>query len=100
MSSDLSSSLSLSADRSPINISTSIRSPLLLLQGSIDRVVPLEQATLMLERVRAQKGGKCELEVFDGEGHGFRGREAKEKAMRRELGWLRSSFGIETEEEE
>lgn len=35
------------------------------------------------------------MELFEGEGHGFRGREARERAMKRELGWYREAWGLE-----
>ncbi|GAA5974318.1 hypothetical protein JCM11641_006733 [Rhodosporidiobolus odoratus] len=82
------------ADRSPINKASQISAPLLLLQGSIDRVVPPSQSSLMLERIRSQ-GGTCEMALFEGEGHGFRGAEARDKAMKKELGWYKTTWGIE-----
>ncbi|BGP19301.1 hypothetical protein JCM10213_001524 [Rhodosporidiobolus nylandii] len=80
-------------DRSPLNKSSQITAPLLLLQGDQDRVVPPAQSSLMLERIREQ-GGVCEMELFEGEGHGFRGREARERAMKKELDWYRRTWGI------
>lgn len=47
--------------------------PLLILHGDADPVVPMEQSTTFAERVRAA-GGHVELQVYEGEGHGFRQR--------------------------
>lgn len=82
------------ADRSPLNKASQITAPLLLLQGTADKIVPPEQAEVMLERVRAS-GGKCEMVLFEGEGHGFRAKAALKEAFEKELGWYRSSWGIE-----
>ncbi|GAA5847199.1 hypothetical protein JCM9279_006134 [Rhodotorula babjevae] len=81
-------------ERSPINKASQITAPLLLLQGTADKIVPPEQAEVMLERVRAS-GGKCELVLFEGEGHGFRAKAALKEAFEKELAWYRSSWGIE-----
>ncbi|GAA5865130.1 hypothetical protein JCM8547_007723 [Rhodosporidiobolus lusitaniae] len=86
------------SDRSPLNKASQITAPLLLLQGTLDKVVPPAQSELMLDRLRAA-GGKGAIELFEGEGHGFRGKEARERAMKRELGWYRETWGIEAEEE-
>ncbi len=45
--------------------------PLLLLHGDVDPVVPLAQSLVFAERVRAA-GGDVTVHVYSGEGHGFR----------------------------
>lgn len=45
--------------------------PLLVLHGDVDPVVPVEQSRVFVERVRAA-GGDATLHVYEGEGHGFR----------------------------
>jgi dipeptidyl aminopeptidase/acylaminoacyl peptidase len=50
-----------------------VDTPLLLLHGDLDPVVPVEQSRVLAERVRAS-GGHAELHVYAGEGHGFRQR--------------------------
>lgn len=82
-----------STDRSPINKAGNITAPLLLLQGDIDKVVPPAQSSDMLEKIRAN-GGVCEMELYKGEGHGFRGREAQENCLKRMLGWYRKTWGL------
>lgn len=82
------------SSRSPINNASSISSPLLILQGSEDRVVPPAQATVMAEAIRSN-GGECEIIIFEGEGHGFRISKNKERAMQEELSFYRKTFGIE-----
>ncbi|SCV73315.1 BQ2448_7241 [Microbotryum intermedium] len=80
-------------DRSPLYNADKIRAPLLLLQGTEDKVVPPEQAEKMKEVVEANKG-KCELVLFEGEGHGFRKAENKKRAIEGQLEWLRETWGI------
>lgn len=58
-------------DRSPVHLAGAIRSPLLVLQGSDDPVVPLDQARAIVRAVRAS-GTPVESHVYRGEGHGFR----------------------------
>ncbi|TNY17212.1 peptidase S9, prolyl oligopeptidase, partial [Rhodotorula diobovata] len=70
-----------------------IKAPLLLLQGTADKIVPPEQSEVMLERVRAS-GGTADTVLFEGEGHGFRAKEAVKVAMERELAWYRKTWGI------
>ena len=55
---------------SPINVADRIRTPLLLLHGSDDEAVVVEQSQIVADRVRAA-GGTVERHVYDGEGHGW-----------------------------
>jgi dipeptidyl aminopeptidase/acylaminoacyl peptidase len=78
-------------DRSPCHHADKIKSPLLILQGSIDQVVPLEQA-LEMEKVMREGGKDITIRVFEGEGHGFKqeknvkiAREEEEALWRRTL---------------
>lgn len=70
-------------DRSPYLHAEKIERPLLLLQGDIDKVVPLSQAEEM-ERVLKAKGADVKLVVFEGEGHGFAMEENIKRAIEEE----------------
>ena len=77
-------------ERSPCLHADRIESPLLLLQGDIDRVVPLERSAEM-ERIMKGKGADVRLVVFEGEGHGFKMREHLKMAIEEEEGmWKRT----------
>ncbi len=56
--------------RSPINHTGAIVAPLLVLQGSADRVVPKAQADSLVGRLE-RAGGTVEYHVYEGEGHGW-----------------------------
>ncbi len=59
-------------DCSPVNFVERMgRTPLLVMHGDNDPVVPIEQSTTFVERCRAA-GGNVEFVVYEGEGHGFR----------------------------
>lgn len=58
------------AERSPINKVDQMHAPLLLLQGSEDKVVPPSQAESMFEALR-DSGRPVALRLYPGEGHGF-----------------------------
>ncbi len=58
--------------RSPVlHVDRLTATPLLILHGDLDAVVPLEQSQVLAERVNVA-GGRAELHVYAGEGHGFR----------------------------
>jgi dipeptidyl aminopeptidase/acylaminoacyl peptidase len=59
------------AHRSPLSRAAQLRSPVLVLHGDEDPVVPLTQSEALRDRVAAA-GGDLELVVYAGEGHGFR----------------------------
>lgn len=58
-------------ERSPCFHSDKIESPLVLLQGDKDQVVPLEQSTDM-EKVLRELGKDVKLVIYEGEGHGWK----------------------------
>jgi dipeptidyl aminopeptidase/acylaminoacyl peptidase len=72
------------AERAPINHVDELRTPVLLLQGEDDRVVPPAQSRLFRDALAARGIPHAYLE-FPGEGHGFRGRDtlvaAREAAL-------------------
>ncbi|GAN53817.1 S9 family peptidase [Tanticharoenia sakaeratensis] len=78
--------------RSPIAQASQIRSPVLFLHGSEDRVVPPAQATDMAEKLRAQ-GVRVAHHVYEGEGHGFRQQATLLDASERELAFYLDVFG-------
>ena len=56
--------------RSPVSVADRITSPLLILQGLDDKVVPPAQSEAIAERLRAL-GRTVELHCYEGEGHGW-----------------------------
>lgn len=80
-------------ERSPISHVDDLSSPLLLLQGSEDKVVPPNQAETMAAAARA-KGLPVALIIFPGEGHGFRRAENIRAAIEAELYFLGRVFGF------
>jgi len=81
-------------ERSPIHHVDGLNSPMILLQGLDDRVVPPNQATMMADAVRA-KGLPVALLTFEGEGHGFRMAETIERTLEAELSFYGQVFGFE-----
>jgi dipeptidyl aminopeptidase/acylaminoacyl peptidase len=57
-------------DRSPVNVAERIASPLLILQGDADPVVPIAQSRAIAQRLEAL-GRVVELHEYEGEGHGW-----------------------------
>ena len=80
-------------DRSPINHLENLRTPMLILQGSEDKVVPPAQAQQMAEAVRSA-GQPVALLVFDGEGHGFRTMAARRRSLEAQVSFLEQVFGM------
>ncbi|KAH6664235.1 Alpha/Beta hydrolase protein [Halenospora varia] len=76
-------------DRSPCFHAERIERPLVLLQGSVDKVVPIDQATEM-ERVLREGGKDVKLVVFEGEGHGWARGDSLKRSIEEEEGlWKR-----------
>ena len=71
-------------ERSPVQRAGSLRGSVLLLQGTEDPVVPAAQAEGMREALRAA-GTHCDLEFFEGEGHGFRRADTLTACLEAEL---------------
>ncbi len=80
-------------DRSPIRHLDQLSCPMLLLQGSEDKVVPPSQAEAMAQAVLA-KGLTADLVVFEGEGHGFRRAENIIKVAELALAFLGRVHGF------
>ncbi|KAJ5662368.1 uncharacterized protein N7477_009984 [Penicillium maclennaniae] len=82
-------------ERSPAFHVEKIESPLLILQGDEDKVVPLDQAEEMT-RVLKQGGKDVKLVVFQGEGHGLRMQEnVKTAILEEEKLWRRTLLAME-----
>ncbi|RDX52385.1 alpha/beta-hydrolase [Lentinus brumalis] len=80
-------------ERSPVFLADKIRAPLLVLQGSEDKVVPPNQAEAIVETIKKQ-GGRVEYVVFEGEGHGWRKEETIRAALEKELSFYENVFGL------
>jgi dienelactone hydrolase len=83
--------------RSPLQHVDRLARPVVFLQGQNDKVVPPNQAELMVEALR-QKGLPVAYIAFAGEGHGFRKAETIEAALEAERAFFCRIFGIEPEE--
>ena len=81
-------------ERSPIESVDTLSCPILLLQGSEDKVVPPNQAEMMHAAV-VKKGIPSCLKIYEGEQHGFRQAKNIEDALDTELTFYSRVFGIE-----
>jgi dipeptidyl aminopeptidase/acylaminoacyl peptidase len=71
-------------ERSPVHRARSMHGSVLLLQGTEDPVVPPAQAEGMRTALKTA-GTPCDLEFFEGEGHGFRRADTLTACLRAEL---------------
>lgn len=76
-------------DRSPINHLDRLRSPMIIFQGSEDKVVPPENSREMA-RILAKKGIRHEYIEYPEEGHGFRNKNNLIDSLKREADFFRS----------
>ncbi|HYI21983.1 MAG TPA: S9 family peptidase [Candidatus Limnocylindrales bacterium] len=81
-------------ERSPIYQMDRITSPLIVLQGRDDKVVPIGQAEQIVAALRKGRTPHAYL-VFDGEGHGFRQAANIRRALEAELSFYAQVFGFE-----
>lgn len=81
-------------DRSPVTQLENLKTPMLILQGLDDKVVPPNQAYDMADAVRAA-GKPLALVTFENEGHGFRGVAARRQALESKVSFLQQVFGME-----
>ena len=79
--------------RSPIHFVDRISCPLILFQGLEDKIVPPNQAEMMVQAVRA-KGLPVAYVPFEGEQHGFRRAENIKRALDAELYFYSRIFGF------
>ena len=71
-------------ERSPVHRARSMKGAVLILQGTEDAVVPPSQAEGMRAALDAA-GTRCDLQFFDGEGHGFRRADTLTACLEAEL---------------
>lgn len=80
-------------ERSPLYQAEKITSPLLLIHGDMDPVVPIAQSYKVKERIE-KRGGDVDMIVLKGEGHMFKRGESWETVVREgEKWWRRSLLG-------
>lgn len=80
--------------RSPIHFADRLACPLILFQGLEDKVVPPQQAEVMVEALRA-KGVPFAYLAFEGEQHGFRSAATIKRAAEAELSFYGEVLGFE-----
>jgi len=81
-------------ERSPIHFADRISTPMLVLQGADDEVVPPTQAELIVGALRERRIPHAYL-LFEGEGHGFRKAETIVAALEGELSFYAQILGFE-----
>jgi dipeptidyl aminopeptidase/acylaminoacyl peptidase len=74
-------------ERSPVNLVERITTPLLVLQGDADEVVPKAQADALVDGLR-RRNVPVEYHVYEGEGHGWSGPEAVADELERAEAFL------------
>jgi dipeptidyl aminopeptidase/acylaminoacyl peptidase len=79
--------------RSPINYVDRISTPMLVLQGSEDKVVPPTQAELIVGALQ-ERGIPHAYLLFEGEGHGFRRAESIVASLEGELSFYGQILGL------
>jgi dipeptidyl aminopeptidase/acylaminoacyl peptidase len=85
-------------ERSPIHHVDRLSTPILLLQGSEDAVVPPAQAHLMADALQS-RGVPFALIEFPDEGHGFRRAANVVRALEAELSFFSDRFGFQPADE-
>lgn len=80
-------------ERSPIHFTDRLSCPLILFQGLEDKVVPPNQAEMMVDALRV-KGLPVAYVPFEGEQHGFRRSENIRRALEAELYFYAQVFGF------
>ncbi len=81
-------------ERSPIHHIERLERPVIVLQGLEDKVVPPEQAELIVAALAARGVPHAYL-AFEGEGHGFRKAETIRRALEAELSFYAQVLGFE-----
>ena len=86
------------AQRSPINHLDGFTAPMIVMQGSEDKIVPPNQSRMIVDALDARKLPVAYLE-FEGEQHGFRQASTIITAIRSELSFYGHVFGFEPDGE-
>jgi len=81
-------------ERSPIHFTEQLACPMILLQGGEDRVVPPNQAELMVDALN-ERSLPYAYVLFPTEGHGFREADNIVTALESELSFFAQIFGFE-----
>ena len=81
-------------ERSPIHHTHRLSTPMIVLQGSEDPVVPPSQAEQLVEALTSAKIPHSYV-LFEGESHGFRKAETISRALNLELSFLGQVLGFE-----
>jgi dipeptidyl aminopeptidase/acylaminoacyl peptidase len=81
-------------NRSVINSLEKLRTPMILFQGLEDKIVPPNQAELIVKELR-EKGIPHAYIPFDGEQHGFRQAKNIKRSLEAELYFYSKIFGFE-----
>lgn len=85
-------------ERSPIHHTHLLSCPIILFQGLDDKVVPPNQAEMMLTAMREKKLPVAYI-AFEGEGHGFRKAENIKRSLDAELYFYAKIFGFQADVE-
>jgi len=83
--------------RSPINFTDQLSCPVIFFQGLEDKIVPPNQAELMVEALRAKKMPVAYV-AYEGEQHGFRRAENIKRTLDGELYFYSKIFNFELAE--
>ena len=86
--------LAIYRQRSPIHAIQRLSCPVIFFQGLDDRIVPPNQAEMMVAQLR-RKGLPVAYISYEGEGHGFRRAENIKRSLDAELYFYSKMFGFE-----
>jgi dipeptidyl aminopeptidase/acylaminoacyl peptidase len=81
-------------ERSPVHFADQITTPMLVLQGEDDHVVPITQAKLIVDALQENQIPYAYL-LFAGEGHGFRKSESIIRSLEAELSFYGQVLGLD-----
>jgi dipeptidyl aminopeptidase/acylaminoacyl peptidase len=85
-------------DRSPVTFADQISRPLIILQGLEDKVVPPQQAEIIVEAMERRHIPYAYV-AFEGEGHGFRRAENITRSITADLYFFSRVFGFDLPED-